>query len=68
MLRVEAVNYDDPRVAQTRVPFDNLTPLYPNERINMETEYGDPTARMINLFCPIGKRAEGAYCCSSPYR
>ena len=59
MLRVEAVNYDDPRVAQTRVPFDNLTPLYPNERINMETEYGDPTARMINLFCPIGKGQRG---------
>jgi len=59
MLRVEKVNYDDPSVAQTRVPFDNLTPLYPNERINMETTGGDPTTRMINLFCPIGKGQRG---------
>ncbi len=59
MLRVEKVNYDDPSVAQTRVPFDNLTPLYPNERINMETADGDPTTRMINLFCPIGKGQRG---------
>jgi len=59
MLRVEKVNYDDPSVAQTRVPFDNLTPLYPNERINMETTNGDPTTRMINLFCPIGKGQRG---------
>ena len=59
MLRVEKVNYDDPSIAQTRVPFDNLTPLYPNERINMETVSGDPTTRMINLFCPIGKGQRG---------
>ena len=59
MLRVEKVNYDDPSIAQTRVPFDNLTPLYPNERINMETAGGDPTTRMINLFCPIGKGQRG---------
>ncbi|MCL2706544.1 MAG: transcription termination factor Rho, partial [Spirochaetaceae bacterium] len=59
MLRVEKVNYDDPSSAQTRVPFDNLTPLYPNERINMETVGGDPTTRMINLFCPIGKGQRG---------
>lgn len=59
MLRVESVNYDDPKVAQTRVPFDNLTPLYPEDRINMETAFGDPTTRMINLFCPIGKGQRG---------
>lgn len=59
MLRVEKVNYDDPSVAQTRVPFDNLTPLYPEDRINMETEGGDTTTRMINFFCPIGKGQRG---------
>jgi len=59
MLRVEKVNYDDPSVAQTRVPFDNLTPLYADKRINMETDTGDPTTRMINLFCPIGKGQRG---------
>jgi transcription termination factor Rho len=59
MLRVEGVNYDDTSIAQTRVPFDNLTPLYPNERINMETTAGDPSTRLINLFCPIGKGQRG---------
>ncbi len=59
MLRVEQVNYDDPGVSQTRVPFDNLTPLYPHERINMETTSGEPSTRLINLFCPIGKGQRG---------
>ncbi|MBR4375760.1 MAG: transcription termination factor Rho [Spirochaetia bacterium] len=59
MLRVEQINGDDPIVAQTRVPFDNLIPLFPDERINMETASGDPCTRMINLFCPIGKGQRG---------
>ena len=59
MLRVESVNYDNPSVAQSRIPFDNLTPLYPDERINMETRSGDASTRMINLFCPIGKGQRG---------
>lgn len=59
MLRVEQINGDDPVVAQTRVPFDNLIPLFPDERINMETASGDPCTRMINLFCPIGKGQRG---------
>ncbi len=59
MLRVVTVNYDDPSVAQTRVSFENLTPLYPTERLNMETRVGDPSTRIINLFCPIGKGQRG---------
>jgi transcription termination factor Rho len=59
MLRVESVNFDDPSIAQTRIPFDNLTPLYPHERINMETMNGEISTRMINLFCPIGKGQRG---------
>ncbi len=59
MLRVESVNFGDPAEAQTRVPFDNLTPLYPEERINMETPEGDVATRMINLFCPIRKGQRG---------
>ncbi|MFW6211506.1 MAG: transcription termination factor Rho [Spirochaetota bacterium] len=59
MLRVESVNHDSPSVAQTRIPFDNLTPLYPDERLNMEMRSGDPATRMINLFCPIGKGQRG---------
>jgi transcription termination factor Rho len=59
MLRVESVNFGDPGIAQTRIPFDNLTPLYPNQRLNLETSNGDNSTRMINLFCPIGKGQRG---------
>ncbi len=59
MLRVETVNFDNPTVAQTRIPFDNLTPLYPDQRLNMEMISGEPSTRMINLFCPIGKGQRG---------
>ncbi len=59
MLRVETVNFDAPSVAQNRIPFDNLTPLYPDQRLNMETDSQDPATRMINLFCPIGKGQRG---------
>jgi len=59
MLRVETINYDDPIVAQSRVAFENLTPLFPTERLNMETVSTDPSTRMINLFCPIGKGQRG---------
>ncbi|MDR0732305.1 MAG: transcription termination factor Rho [Treponema sp.] len=55
MLRVETVNYDDPTVAQNRIPFDNLTPLYPNQKLNLETSTDGISERIINLFCPIGK-------------
>ena len=59
MLRVETVNFGDPQEAQTRVPFDNLTPLYPDERLDMEIKTEDISTRMINLFCPIGKGQRG---------
>jgi len=55
MLRVETVNYDDPTVAQSRIPFDNLTPLYPDEKLDLETITEGVSERIINLFCPIGK-------------
>ena len=55
MLRVEQVNYDEPAVAQNRIPFENLTPLYPHERLNLETDTKEISTRIINLFCPIGK-------------
>jgi transcription termination factor Rho len=55
MLRIETVNYDDPSVVQNRVPFENLTPLYPDEKLNLETKTDMPSTRIINLFCPIGK-------------
>ncbi|WP_394706885.1 transcription termination factor Rho [Marispirochaeta sp.] len=59
MLRVDSVNFRDPAEAQTRIPFDNLTPLYPEVRINMERENGPTSTKMINLFCPIGKGQRG---------
>ncbi|MDR1220834.1 MAG: transcription termination factor Rho [Treponema sp.] len=55
MLHVETVNYDSPTVAQNRIPFDNLTPLYPNKKLDLETVGEDISTRIINLFCPIGK-------------
>jgi transcription termination factor Rho len=55
MLRVESVNFDSPEVAQSRIPFENLTPLYPNQLINLETAGEEISTRLINLFCPIGK-------------
>ncbi|HUX37183.1 MAG TPA: transcription termination factor Rho [Rectinemataceae bacterium] len=55
MLRVEQVNFDEPAVAQNRIPFENLTPLYPNQRLNLETDTKEISTRVINLFCPIGK-------------
>jgi transcription termination factor Rho len=55
MLHVETVNYDSPTVAQNRIPFDNLTPLYPNKKLDLETVSEDISTRIINLFCPIGK-------------
>lgn len=55
LLRIESVNFDDPRVAQTRVPFENLTPLYPNEKFRLETVSTELSTRIVDLFSPIGK-------------
>ena len=55
MLRIELVNFDEPAVAQNRIPFENLTPLYPNHKLNLETTTEELSTRIINLFCPIGK-------------
>ena len=55
LLRIETVNDDDTRSAQTRIPFDNLTPLYPNEKLHLETRTEELSTRLMDLFCPIGK-------------
>jgi transcription termination factor Rho len=59
LLRVEAVNFEDPEVAQRRILFDNLTPLYPDERINLEITADNIATRIVNLFTPIGKGQRG---------
>ncbi len=62
MTKVTRINFDDPEKARHKVHFDNLTPLYPDERLKMEVE--DPTikdrsARIIDLVAPIGKGQRG---------
>jgi transcription termination factor Rho len=55
LLRVEAVNFEHPEVAKTKPFFDNLTPLYPEEMLDMEYDAKDLSTRLINLLIPIGK-------------
>jgi transcription termination factor Rho len=59
LLRVEAVNFEHPDVAKTKPFFDNLTPLYPEEMINLEHIPDDLSTRVINLLTPIGKGQRG---------
>lgn len=59
LLRVAAVNLEDPEIAQRRILFDNLTPLYPDERVNLETTSDNISMRIVNLFTPIGKGQRG---------
>ena len=55
LLRVEAVNFEHPDIAKTKPFFDNLTPLYPEEMLDLEHETGDLSTRIINLLIPVGK-------------
>ena len=61
LLKVNKINFDDPEKGKNKIAFDNLTPLYPNERIKLEVEATkvekkpDNTARLIDLVSPIGK-------------
>ncbi|MFW5770183.1 MAG: transcription termination factor Rho, partial [Spirochaetota bacterium] len=54
LLRVEAVNFENPENLQNRVLFDNLTPLYPEARLNLETITEDVDMRIVNIITPIG--------------
>jgi len=58
LLKVKDINFSDPQDIRHRINFDNLTPLYPDQRINMEIddpEFKDPTLRVIDLISPVGK-------------
>ncbi|OGP52275.1 MAG: transcription termination factor Rho [Deltaproteobacteria bacterium RBG_13_43_22] len=60
LLKVESVNFEDPEVSRDKILFDNLTPLYPEERIQLETD--DPanySIRVMDLLTPIGKGQRG---------
>ncbi len=59
LLRVEAVNFENPEMAKTKILFENLTPLDPQERINLEVDPGDMTTRIIDMLTPIGKGQRG---------
>ncbi len=59
LLRVEAVNFESPEVAKEKILFDNLTPLYPMERIRLEHDSDNLTTRAMDLLCPIGKGQRG---------
>jgi len=59
LLYVLSVNGDPPEVAQQRKPFDQLTPIYPDERITLETEPKELSTRLIDLIAPIGKGQRG---------
>ena len=54
LLRVEAINYQDPNLMSDRVQFDDLTPLHPDQRIQMENGDLDPATRVVDLVAPIG--------------
>jgi transcription termination factor Rho len=59
LLKVVMVNGIDPEVARRRPHFDQLTPIFPNERYSLEIPANDISARIIDLFCPIGKGQRG---------
>jgi transcription termination factor Rho len=55
ILKILKVNGDEPISAKMRVPFDSLTPLFPDQRLHLETAEEDMSTRIIDMFCPIGK-------------
>jgi len=54
LLKVEAVNFEDPEVAREKILFDNLTPLYPDKKINLELDRNNYSTRIMDLMTPIG--------------
>ncbi len=59
LLKVELVNHEDPEISRDKILFDNLTPLYPEERIGLETDSENYSARIMDLMTPIGKGQRG---------
>src|SRR5689334_11325960 len=55
LIKVEAINFEPPEMARDRVFFDNLTPLYPEEKLKLETEPENLSARVLDLMTPVGK-------------
>ncbi len=59
LLKVEAVNFESPEAAKDKILFDNLTPIYPNERFLLETSPNEVSTRIMDLLTPIGKGQRG---------
>ncbi|HLU32023.1 MAG TPA: transcription termination factor Rho [Acidimicrobiia bacterium] len=59
LLRVEAVNGMDPEEAKRRPDFDTLTPIFPNRMLRLETNAGEISQRMVDLFAPVGRGQRG---------
>jgi transcription termination factor Rho len=59
LLKVEHINYDDPEAAADKILFDNMTPLYPTERIRLESDPDNLSTRIMDLMTPIGKGQRG---------
>jgi len=66
LLKVEAVNFENPEKCKDKIFFDNLTPLYPKVRLNLETTQQEVSTRIINLLTPIGK-GQRALIVAPPY-
>jgi transcription termination factor Rho len=59
LIKVEAINFEPPDMAKDKVLFDNLTPLYPSQRLKLETSVDNLTARVLDMMTPIGKGQRG---------
>ncbi len=59
LLKVQAVNFENPEEAKEKVLFDNLTPIYPHDEFNLETRPDEISMRVIDLLAPIGKGQRG---------
>ena len=59
LLKVEAINFENPEMAKDKILFDNLTPLYPDARIHLETDPTETSTRVMDLLTPIGKGQRG---------
>ncbi len=59
LVKIEAVNFESPDEARNKILFDNLTPLYPQERIKLETTRENSSARVMDLLTPLGKGQRG---------
>ncbi len=59
LLKVDAVGDEDPEIAKDKTHFDNLTPLFPDERFLLETDPDELSTRVLDIVCPIGKGSRG---------